>query len=89
MARTDEAEARFRLAAWQRAREGLDAQVAALGKLRLGYRSGEIDLADELLGERQVHDAFRAEAQARTEAMRALTRMRIDSHELWIGEETP
>ena len=89
MARTDEAEARFRLAAWQRAREGLDAQVAALGKLRLGYRSGEVDLADELLGERQVHDAFRAEAQARTEAMRALTRMRIDSHELWIGEETP
>lgn len=87
MARTDEAEARFRFAAWQRAREGLDAQIAALGKLRLGYRSGEIDLSDELVGERQVHDAFRAEALARAEANRALTRIKIDSHELWIGDD--
>ncbi|MDE8653132.1 TolC family protein [Novosphingobium album (ex Liu et al. 2023)] len=87
MAEGDMALARYSFAAWQRAREGLDAQIAALTKLRLGHKAGEIDLADELLGERQVHDAFRAEAQARTEAMRALTRLRIDSHEIWIGEE--
>lgn len=86
MASTDLAEARFRTAAWSRAREGLNAQVAALMKLRLGQSAGEIGLADVLLGERQVHDAFRSEAIARAEAMRALTRIRIDAHELWITE---
>lgn len=85
-AAADMAEAQFRHEAWQRAREGLEAQVAALVKLRRGQAVGEIDLADVLLGERQVHDAFRAEAQARTDAQRALTRLRIDSHELWITE---
>lgn len=87
MSQTDMARARFAFAAWQRAREGLEAQVAALEKLRLGYRAGEIDLADQLLGERQVHEAFRAEASARAEAMRAITRLRIDSHTIWAPDE--
>lgn len=82
----DIAEVRFRYESWQRAREALDAQVAALVKLRRGQAAGEIDLSDVLFGERQVQDAFRAEAAARTEAMRMLTRIRIDSHELWIGD---
>ena len=86
MAQSDMTEARYRLAAWQRARDGLEAQLAALSKLRLGHKAGEIDLSDELLGERQVHDAFRMEASARAEAMRALTRLRIDSHAIWIGD---
>ncbi|MDE2619516.1 MAG: TolC family protein [Sphingomonadales bacterium] len=86
MSAADMAEARFRDEAWQRAREGLAAQVAALAKLRRGQAVGEIGLAEVLLGERQVHDAFRAEAMARAEALRALTRLRIDSHELWITE---
>lgn len=80
------AEAKYRYAAWQRAREGLDAQMAALLKLRRGHDLGETDLSDLLLGERMVHDAFRGEAIARTEAMRAITKLRIDSHELWISE---
>ncbi|KHK90905.1 TolC family protein [Novosphingobium malaysiense] len=87
VAETDMTEARFRYAAWQRARDGLNAQIAALQKLREGHKAGEIDLSDELLGERQVHDAFRVEAHARTEAMRALTRLRIDSHSIWIGQD--
>ncbi|MCT2401366.1 TolC family protein [Novosphingobium mangrovi (ex Huang et al. 2023)] len=86
-ASADMAEARYRYAAWERSRESLKAQVAALAKLRQGHKAGEIDLADELLGERQVHDAFRAEAIARTEAMRAITRLRIDSHDIWIGDD--
>lgn len=86
MATTDMAEARYRHEAWVRAREGLDAQVAALLKLRRGQQAGEVGLADVLLAERQVHEAFRAEALARTESGRALTRLRIDSHELWISE---
>lgn len=86
MSSTDVVEARFRYNAWVRAREAVSAQVAALMKLRTGQSAGEIGLADVLLGERQVHDAFRVEAMARAEAQRALTRIRIDSHELWITE---
>ena len=82
----DVTEARYRLAAWHRARETVEAQMAALGKLRRGHELGEIDLADLLLGERMVHDAFRIEAAARTEAMRAITKLRIDSHELWLAD---
>jgi hypothetical protein len=33
-----------------------------------------------------VHDAFRIEAEARGEAMRAITTLRIDSHELWLAD---
>lgn len=83
-ANADVTEARYRLAAWQRAREALDSQMAVLKKLRRGHELGEIDLADLLLGERRVHDAFRNEAVARAEALRAKTRLMIDSHELWL-----
>jgi outer membrane protein TolC len=82
----DVAEARYRIAAWERSRETVEAQMAALDKLRRGHQLGEIDLADMLLGERMVHDAFRIEAEARAEAMRAITRLRIDSHELWLAD---
>ncbi|MCB2083061.1 MAG: transporter, partial [Sphingomonadaceae bacterium] len=83
---TDVAEARYRIAAWRRARETVAAQMAALEKLRRGHQLGEIDLSDLLLGERMVHDAFRIEAEARAEAMRAITKLRIDSHELWLED---
>lgn len=85
-ANADLTTARFRIAAWQRSRETVDAQMSALLKLRRGLELGEIDLADLLLGERLVHDAFRMEAQARTEAMQAITQLRIDSHELWLAD---
>ena len=85
-AESDLASARYRIAAWQRARESLDAQVAAVVKLRRGYELGEIDLSELLLGERLVHDAFREEAMARADAQRAITRLRIDSHELWLAD---
>ena len=83
---SDVAEARYRIAAWQRSRETVEAQMAALVKMRRGRELGEIDLADLLLGERMVHDAFRIEAGARVEAMRAITKLRIDSHELWLAD---
>lgn len=86
VAETDMAEAQYRHASWLRSRESLNAQVAALLKLRRGHAAGEIDLADVLYAERQAQDGFRAEALARTEAMRALTRIRIDSHQLWIND---
>lgn len=82
----DVTEARYRIAAWQRARESIEAQMAALGKLRRGHQLGEIDLSDLLLGERMVHEAFRTEAASRADAMRAITKLRIDSHELWLAD---
>ena len=65
----------------------MNAQVAAVLKMRRGYDLAAMDLSDLLLAERQTHDAFRAEAIARTEALRAITQIRIDSHNLWISEE--
>ena len=85
-ANADVTAARFRITSWQRAREAVVAQMAALEKLRRGHQLGEIDLADLLLGERMVHDAFRREAEARAEAMRAITKLRIDAHDLWLAD---
>lgn len=82
----DMVEARFRLAAWERSREVVEAQTAALLKLRRGYELGEIDLGDVLFGERMVHDAFQAEAMSRADALRAITKLRIDSHDLWLAD---
>ncbi len=85
-ASADVTAARFRIASWQRARDSVAAQMAALEKLRRGHQLGEIDLADLLLGERMVHDAFRREAEARAEAMRSITKLRIDAHDLWLAD---
>lgn len=85
-ASSDVVEARYRIATWQRARETVEAQMEALEKLRRGHDLGEIDLADLLLGERMVHDAFRIETDARAAAMRAVTKLRIDAHDLWLAD---
>lgn len=85
-AKADMAEARFRITTWQRARESVEAQMAALEKLRRGHQLGEIDLSDLLLGEQMVHAAFRIEGEARTEAMRAIVKLRIDAHDLWLAD---
>ncbi|WP_439469854.1 TolC family protein [Blastomonas fulva] len=73
--------------AWQRSLEGAKAQVDAVLKMRRGYDLGAIDLADLLLAERQTHDMFRGEILARTQALRAITRIMIDSHSIWIGDD--
>lgn len=63
----------------------MKAQVDGLNKMRRGHGLGAFDLSDLLLTERLTHDAFRAEAIARTAALKAITKLRIDSHSLWIG----
>ncbi len=82
----DLAQAQFRIESWQRAREGLRAQMAVLTRMRRGHELGEIDLADLLLAERMTHEAFSMEVTARAEAQRAITQLRIDSHELWLAD---
>jgi hypothetical protein len=53
---------------------------------RRGHQLGEIDLSDLLLGEHMVHAAFRIESEACVEAMRAIAKLRIDAHDLWLGD---
>ena len=87
VADTDLAAAEATWRSWQRSREGMKAQVDGLMKMRRGYDLGAFDLSDLLLAERLAHDAFRSEAGARKDALDAITRLRIDSHSLWIGED--
>lgn len=87
MADTDLAAAESAWRSWQRSREGMKAQIDGLLKMRRGYNLGAFDLSDLLLAERLAHDSFRAEASARKDALDAITKLRIDSHSLWIGED--
>jgi len=87
MADTGFASANAAWRSWERSREGMKAQVDGLTKMRRGHDLGAFDLSDLLLVERMTHDAFRAEVQARTEALHAITKIRIDSHTLWIGDD--
>lgn len=70
---------------WEWSREGKRAQMDGMQKMRKGHALGAFDLSDLLLVERMTHDAFRSEVQARKDALLAITRLRIDSHDLWIG----
>ena len=83
---TDLAAARYRIAAWEEAREALRAQMSVLTRMRRGVELGEVDLADLLLAERMTHEAFSLEVGARAEAQRAITQIRIDSHALWLQD---
>lgn len=85
-AASDLAQAQFRIESWERAREALRAQMSVLTRMRRGHELGEIDLAELLLAERMTHDAFSMEVAARAEAQRAITQLRIDSHELWLAD---
>lgn len=86
LAESDVGEARTALDAWGEARAAREAQGAVLARTRRGQALGELSLADVLLAERMMHEARRGELTARAEALRALTRIRIDAHELWIGD---
>ncbi|HEY9091358.1 TolC family protein [Parasphingorhabdus sp.] len=87
MADTGFASANATWSSWKRSREAMKAQVDGLTKMRRGHDLGTFDLSDLLLVERMTNDAFRSEVQARKEALLAITKLRIDSHTLWIGDD--
>jgi outer membrane protein, heavy metal efflux system len=87
VAETDFAQAQHRLRAWEAASAALSHSDAALRRTRRGYDLGAIDLSDLLAEQRLNKEARLAEIMARTEAMRAITKLRIDAHELWIGDD--
>jgi outer membrane protein TolC len=69
--------------AWTSASEAVAANETAAGRMQRAYQLGEADLAQTLLAARQLNEARRAEIAARTEAWRAVTHLRLDSHDLW------
>ena len=84
-AATDFAQASNSWTAWQRSRDARTSSELATYRLRQGYRLGGIDLAELLYAERQAQDALRAETAARAEASRAISRLRINAHDLWYA----
>ncbi len=87
MAAEDAALATGYLAAWRQAKMAADAAEAAAGRQREGHRLGGVDLADRLVSERIARDAALEEVKARTGALEAITRLRVDSHTLWMHAE--
>lgn len=77
------------LKAWQQAQIAAEAAAAAAARQRDGYRLGGVDLTDRLLAERLARDAALDEVKARAAAMEAITRLRVDSHTLWMHAEEP
>ena len=75
------------LEAWRSAALALDAAQKASGRTAQAYELGERDLSDRLLADRQTFDARRMELQARAGAHRALLKLALDAHELWLTEE--
>lgn len=89
MAAEDAALATGYLKAWEQARIAAEAAAAAAARQREGHRLGGVDLADRLVAERLARDAALDEVRARSAALEAITRLRVDSHTLWMhAEET-
>ena len=83
----DLADARGQLAAYAISHRTVAAAQTATLRLEEGYRLGGVDLADLLYARRQQRDAELSEADARTKAARAVTKLRIDAHILWAAPD--
>lgn len=87
LARRDVALAAAAFEAWQDARQSAQASASAAARTVRGHVLGGVDLADRLYAQRLADEAALAEVMARVDAWRAITRLRIDSHTLWMHEE--
>lgn len=76
-----------RLLAWRAAKSAQEAGAIAARLQRRAYELGEKSLSETLLANGQVYQAMRAEIEARVEAWRAVTRLRLDAHALWADAE--
>ncbi|QIG79046.1 TolC family protein [Stakelama tenebrarum] len=86
-ARSDAVAVGARMSAWESAGRAVDAASSASRRSQRGYRLGAIDMADMLYVRRQEIEARRAEIRARGEALRAILKIRIDSHTVWAPDE--
>ncbi len=74
-------------AAWQEAHKAAQASAAAAARAEKGHSLGGLDLSERLYVQRLAQEAALAEVMASAEAWRAITRLRIDSHTLWMHPE--
>lgn len=74
-------------AAWVAAAAAAESSRSVAGRQRTARRLGAADLATMLLAERQAIDADHAELMARVEAARALLKLKIDAHILWVVDD--
>lgn len=79
----DASNARTRYSAWQASRDAVASADSAARLSRTGYDAGVIDLSDLLAVERQAIAAHRVEIEARVSALRAVMKLRVDSHDTW------
>ncbi len=86
IADADLSNAHTRLEAWRSAQASAESAFVAAGRTERGYQLGQIDLIDLLYARRQANDARRSEIDARSEASRALLKLQIDSHTIWVPE---
>lgn len=86
IADADLSNARTRLEAWRSAQASAQSASDAAGRTERGYQLGQIDLVDLLYARRQANDARRSEIDARSEASRALLKLQIDSHSIWVPD---
>jgi outer membrane protein TolC len=73
--------------AWRSANAAVEASQAAAERTQRGYKLGELDLAQVLMANRQLNEVKRAEISARVDAWRAVTHLRLDSHDLWHDDD--
>jgi hypothetical protein len=81
---TDLSNARMRMSVWHDMDDAAASSAAVAARTDRGHALGAIDLADMLFARRQARDARRSEIDARSEAVRALMKLQIDSHSIWV-----
>lgn len=86
-ANADLLNARNRLRAWEGLAAAARSSAAAAERTARGHALGAIDLSDVLLARRLARDTERQEIAARAEAIRAMMKLKIDSHEIWMTED--
>lgn len=79
---------RTRLEAWRSASAAVDSAAIAARRTERGYQLGALDLSALLLARRQEREALRSEIGARSEAQRAILKLRIDAHVIWAAPES-
>lgn len=87
LAAADVAHATAAYAAWQDAQQAALSGASAALRADRGHALGGLDLAERLYVQRLAQEAALAEVSASAEAWRAITRLRIDSHTLWMHPE--
>lgn len=88
-AAADLSNARTRAEVWRHATGAMATASSSLSLSERAYQAGMLDLAELLYARRQLNDARRAEILARSDAVRALVKLRIDAHDLWLEREQP